>query len=69
VGSAGDGEINALIDEQRFDDRESPDSDRVREQGLFKIVDKLKRTELNKFADEPPAQDLNFPSGKRQDKQ
>ena len=40
-----------LIDEQRFAE-ESPDEDRVREQGIFKIVEKQKRTELNMFEDD-----------------
>jgi hypothetical protein len=58
-----------LIDEQRFAE-ESPDEDRVREQGIFKIVEKQKRTELNMFEDdEPPVQDLSRPSGKRHNKQ
>ena len=57
LGSAGDGEINILIDEQRFD-RASSDDNLIREHGFYKIVDKTKRNEQPH--DEPPAYDLNL---------
>jgi hypothetical protein len=46
LGAAGDDEINVLIDEQRFD-KASSDDNLTREQGLYKIVDKLKRLDAN----------------------